>query len=110
MNNGWTITWQAAGVEAYPRDTATIRRAIEQRAGAGNATYLPGAEFDKPLDVEAVVSAARSADAVVLCLGEKSYAETPGNIADLTLPDAPLRPPRPLARAGHPVVLALLGG
>ena len=29
----------------------------------------------------------QKADAVVICLGEWAYAETPGNIPDLTLPD-----------------------
>ena len=110
LNNGWTITWQGDRAELYPRDRATIRRAIERRVGAANATYVPGAEFDKLLDVNAVVSAARAADAVVLCLGEKSYAETPGNIDDLTLPEAQLRLAREVAAAGKPVILVIVEG
>ncbi len=110
LNNGWTITWQGDRADLYPRSALTIRRAIEQRIGAGNAAFVPGADFDKPLNANAVVAAARSADVVVLCLGEKSYAETPGNIDDLTLPMPQLSLAREVAAAGKPVVLVLVEG
>lgn len=110
LNNGWTITWQGDRADLYPRSGVTIRRAIEQRVGAGNVTYLPGTDFDKTIDVNAVAAAARSADAVVLCLGEKSYAETPGNIDDLTLPEPQRALARSVAAAGKPVVLVLVEG
>jgi beta-glucosidase len=110
LNNGWTITWQGDRADLYPRNGATIRRAIEQRAGAGNVVYVPGADFEKAIDASAVVSAARSADAVVLCLGEKSYAETPGNIDDLTLSEPQLALARAATGAGKPVVLVLVEG
>jgi len=110
LNNGWTITWQGDRADLYPRSGVTIRRAIEQKVGAGNVTYVPGAEFEKALDANAVVSAAKSADAVVLCLGEKSYAETPGNIDDLTLPEPQLALARAVVGAGKPVVLVMVEG
>ena len=78
--------------------------------GAGNVTYVPGAGYDKLVDVSAAVAAARSADAIVLCLGEMSYAETPGNIDDLTLPQAQLRLAGEIAAVGKPVVLVLVEG
>jgi beta-glucosidase len=110
LNNGWTITWQGDRAAAYPRDRATIRGAIERRLGAEQVRFVAGAEFDKPFDTAAAVAAARSADVVVLCLGEKSYAETPGNIDDLTLPEPQLRLARDVAAAGKPVVLVLVEG
>jgi beta-glucosidase len=110
LNNGWTITWQGDRADLYPRNGVTIRRAIEQKVGAGNVTYVPGAEFEKAVDANAVVSAARSADAVVLCLGEKSYAETPGNIDDLTLSEPQLALARAVSAAGKPVVLVMVEG
>lgn len=110
LNNGWTITWQGDRADLYPRSGVTIRRAIEQKVGAGNVTYVPGAEFEKALDATAVVSAAESADAVVLCLGERSYAETPGNIDDLTLSEPQLALARAVAAVGKPVVLVMVEG
>jgi beta-glucosidase len=56
------------------------------------------------------VAAARNADVVVLCLGELSYAETPGNIDHLDLPEAQQRLARALADTGQPVVLVLVEG
>src|SRR4051812_12482940 len=110
LNNGWSITWQGDRAEAYPRDRLTIRGAIEQRAGAANVSFAPGVEYDKAGDITAAVTAARAADVVVLCLGEKSYAETPGNIDDLTLPEPQLRLARELAATGKPIILVLVEG
>jgi beta-glucosidase len=110
LDNGWTITWQGDRAAAYPRDRQTIRGAIEQRLGAANVTYVPGAEYDKALDIEAAATAARAADIAIVCLGEKSYAETPGNIDDLTLPEPQLRLAREVASAGKPVLLVLVEG
>ena len=110
LNNGWTITWQGDRAAAYPADRPTIRGAIEQRLGAGNVTFVAGTDYDKPIDINAAVTAARAADVVILCLGEKSYAETPGNIDDLTLPEAQLRLAREIVAAGKPVVLVLVEG
>jgi beta-glucosidase len=110
LNNGWTLTWQGDRAAAYPTDRDTIRAALERRLGSSSVTYVPGSEYDKPLDVAAAVDAARAADVVVLCLGEKSYAETPGNIDDLVLPEAQLRLAREVAAAGKPVVLVLVEG
>jgi beta-glucosidase len=109
LNNGWTLTWQGTKAEIYPKDRLTVRGAIAQRLGA-NAAYVAGAAYDKELDVAAAVAAARKADVVVLCLGEMAYAETPGNIDDLALPDVQLRLAEALAAAGKPIVLVLIEG
>jgi beta-glucosidase len=109
LNNGWTLTWQGTKAEIYPKDRLTVRGAIAQRLGA-NAEYVAGAAYDKEIDVAAAVAAARKADVVVLCLGEMAYAETPGNIDDLALPDAQLRLADALAVTGKPIVLVLIEG
>jgi beta-glucosidase len=110
LSNGWTLTWQGNRDKLYPADRPTIRRALEQRLGAGQVTYVAGADFEKEIDVNAAVSAAGAADAIVLCLGESSYAETPGNIDDLSLPAAQVRLADALARTGKPIVLVLVEG
>src|SRR5439155_26980053 len=75
LNNGWTITWQGDRPAEYPNDRPTIRAAIAAKLGS-RATYVPGVDFEKPIDIPAAVTAAQTSDAVVLCLGEASYAET----------------------------------
>src|SRR5438034_4369051 len=125
LNNGWTYVWQGSEESLYPKDRPTIRRAIEAKAGAANVTYVPGTKITRPagsssnntptnmeaeVDIPAAVRAAGAADVIVLCLGEGSYTETPGNIPDLALPE----PQRKLAQAieatGKPVVLVLVEG
>jgi beta-glucosidase len=125
LNNGWSYVWQGSEESLYPKDRPTIRRAIEAKAGATNVTYVPGTKITRPpgtpsnstptnveaeVDIPAAVRAAGAADVVVLCLGEGSYTETPGNIPDLNLGE----PQRKLAEAieatGKPVVLVLVEG
>jgi beta-glucosidase len=110
LNNGWTYTWQGDRASTYPKNRATILRAIEEKIGAGNVTYVPGTTYDKEVDVAKAADAAAKADAVVLCLGEWAYAETPGNIADLTLPDAQLALAHRVMEAKKPVILVLTEG
>jgi beta-glucosidase len=125
LNNGWTYVWQGSDESLYPKDRPTIRRAIEEKVGAKNVTYVPGTRLTRPpgspangtptltdeeVDINAAARAARSADVVVLCLGEGSYAETPGNITDLTLGAPQLKLAEAVEAAGKPVVLVFVEG
>jgi beta-glucosidase len=110
LNNGWTITWQGDKADAYPSDRPTIRKALEARLGPARVRYVAGATFDREADVAAAVAAAHDTDVIVLCLGELAYAETPGNIDDLALPDAQFKLADALAATGKPIVLVLVEG
>jgi beta-glucosidase len=125
LNNGWTYVWQGSEESLYPKDRLTIRRAIEAKAGATNVTYVPGTKITRAagstsnnnptdreaeVDIPAAVHAAQAADVVVLCLGEGSYTETPGNITDLTLGEPQLRLAQAIEDTGKPVVLVLVEG
>jgi len=67
-------------------------------------------DFEEEVDIQAAVRAARDADVVVLCLGEGSYTETPGNLTDLTLGEPQLRLAEAIQATGKPVVLVLVEG
>jgi beta-glucosidase len=125
LNNGWTYVWQGSEESLYPKDRPTIRQAIEAKVGKANLTYVAGTrirrngdapsnvtptDFDEEVDIAAAARAARDADVVVLCLGEGSYTETPGNITDLTLPEPQLKLAEAVAAAGKPVVFVLVEG
>jgi len=110
LNNGWTYSWQGDRPALYPKDRPTVRQALEKRAGAQQFAYVPGADFDKELDLSAARAAAAQADVIILALGEPSYTETPGNIADLTLPDAQLKLADAMIATGKPTVLVLVEG
>ena len=125
LNNGWTYVWQGSEESLYPKDRPTIRQAVETKVGKANMTYVAGTritrkpggpsnvtptDIDEEVDIAAAARAARDADVVVLCLGEGSYTETPGNITDLTLPEPQLKLAEAVAAAGKPVIVVLVEG
>lgn len=109
LNGGWTITWQGDREELYPKDKLTILGALRAAAGE-RVRHVPGASFDRVLDLAAAVKAAAEADVIVAVLGERAYCETPGNIDDLTLEDAQRQLVRELAKTGKPIVTVLVEG
>src|SRR6266446_4266870 len=110
LNNGWSYTWQGDRASAYPKDQATILKAIQEKIGATNLSYVPGSTFNKEVDIARAADAASKADAVVICIGEWAYAETPGNIPDLTLPDPQLYLALKILETKKPVILLLTEG
>lgn len=109
LSNGWTYVWQGNNAALYPKDRPTVLQAI--RAKVGNAvTYVPGSSFDKEIDIDAAVRAARDADVAVICIGEPSYTETPGNITDLTMTEPQLKLAEAIEATGKPVILVLVEG
>jgi beta-glucosidase len=110
LNGGWTITWQGDAEQRYPSDKLTVLAAIREKIGSNQVTSLPGATFNELLDIGAAVEAAKSADATIVCLGEKAYCETPGNIGDLTLDPAQIALTQALIKTGKPVIVVLLEG
>lgn len=110
LNSGWTITWQGNEESLYPHEHHTILEALQEKFGKPNVTYVPGASFHEEVDVAAAVQAAQTAHAVILCLGEEAYCETPGNITDLSLPRAQLKLAQALQQTGKPVILVLAQG
>jgi len=109
LNNGWTYVWQGNNPALYPKDRPTILAALRAKGG-NNVSYVPGTSLDKEIDINAAVNAARDADVVVVCVGEGSYAETPGNITDLTLDQPQLKLAEAIEATGKPAVLVLVEG
>ena len=61
-------------------------------------------------DIDAAVQAAANADYVLLCIGENSYTETPGNLVDLSLSDNQLALANAMIKTGKPVIFVLNEG
>ena len=110
MNGGWTITWQGNAENLYPKNKPNPLQAIEAKIGKQNVTYVQGCTYDSLTDADSAVAAAKNADAVILFLGEHTYAETAGNINSLALPWAQIKLARMLMATGKPVVLVMLEG
>jgi len=118
LNGGWTYSWQGDKVERFAKAYNTILEAIQLEAGDKNVQYVPGVSYveggkyyeEQENQFKNALEAARNVDAVVLCLGENSYAEKPGDLKDLTLSALQLKLAKELANTGKPVILVLNEG
>ncbi|MCC2545578.1 glycoside hydrolase family 3 C-terminal domain-containing protein [Hymenobacter sp. BT175] len=120
LNGAWTYSWQGEKVEDFAARYNTILEAVQKEIGAGNVRYVPGVSYnmkpegkyyDEQADkLEEAVAAAKDVDVVLLCLGENSYAEKPGDLNDLYLSDLQTQLALRLAATGKPVVLVLNEG
>lgn len=125
LNNGWSWVWQGSEESLYPLQKPTIQKAIEQKIGGKNFEFVQGTRITRPpntpsnstptdmdveVDVKKAVEEAKDSDVVVLCLGEGSYTETPGNITDLTLSETQLRFAEAIIATGKPVILVMVEG
>jgi beta-glucosidase len=84
LNGGWTITWQGDAEHLYPKETPTILQAMQQTS-TGQVHYVGESSFDGPIDLEKMGVLAEQSEVILLCLGEKPYTETLGNIDSLNL-------------------------
>lgn len=111
LNGCWSYTWQGKEEQWYPTDSKTIAQAITEKLG-GHVTVVGAKGFDNPenYDLDKLKSAASNADAIILCLGENAYAESPGNTTELALPENQLALARAAAASGKPVILVLTEG
>ena len=112
LNGCWSYTWQGKDERWYPANSKTIVDALRDKLGAGQVTTTAVKDFGNPAnyDTVALKAAAGGVDAIVLCLGENAYAESPGVIGDLALPEEQLALARAAAATGKPVILVLTEG
>ena len=110
LNGGWSITWQGNEESLYPAEKHTILEAIREEIGAENVLYTPGADFDNVLDIDKTTRLAQEAGLAILCLGEPTYCETPGNIDDLTISASQIELVKAVSEARVPIVLVLVEG
>ncbi len=118
LNGGWSYTWQGDEAEK-PEFTGkynTIYEAMSQNFE--NLSFVPGIEYDlftrawehEDVYIKPVIWAATNADVIVVCVGENSYCETPGNITDLSLSKNQQELVKACAATGKPVVMILNQG
>ncbi len=118
LNGGWTYTWQGERGDEYGAKYNTILEALRNKLGEGNVAFEEGVVYkmkgqyfeDSVVNIDRAVQVAAGADYVLLCIGENSYTETPGNTNDLNLSDNQLVLAQALEKTGKPVVLILNEG
>ena len=118
LNGGWTYSWQGEKTDLFAERYHTIFEAIQNEFGKDKVSYFAGVEYDMTggyinevnIDIPGAVRAAKNADVLVLCLGENSYTEKPGDLHDLMISDNQEELALALAKTGKPVVLVLNEG
>lgn len=118
LNGGWTYTWQGEKTDQYAGKYNTILEAVKNKFGNENVKYEEGVAYkmsgqyfeDSVVNMDAAVQAAAAADYVLLCIGENSYTETPGNLNDLSLSDNQLTLAEAMIKTGKPVIMILSEG
>jgi beta-glucosidase len=94
---GWTITWQGR-TGAVTRGGTTILAAVRRAAGGAEVTFSPDG------------SGGKGADAVLVVIGERPYAEMKGDRKDLGVAREDAAVVSRAREAGAPVVTVLLSG
>lgn len=118
LNGGWSYSWLGDKTEQYAGEYNTILEAVRKNAGEKNVIYSPGVAWiekgkyweEKEICIKAAVRAARKADYILLCVGENSYTEKPGDTHDLALSDLQIALAKALQATGKPVILVLNQG
>ena len=115
LNGAWTYSWQGDLTDQFAGEFNTIYEAIANNYGKNNVKYVSGVSYKEngsyyemvEDNINLAVREARNSDYVVLCLGESTYTEKPGDLNDLTLHHLQLKLAKELAKTGKPIILIL---
>ncbi len=109
LNGGWSHTWQGRDTNYNPK-VLTVINALKSVFGNGNVSYLKGNTYTQNLPENVLLNAAQNVSNVVLCLGEDTYTEKPGDINDLELDESQQNLIKMYKKAGKKVIVILLEG
>ena len=112
LNGSWSYSWQGDKEELYPDDYKTVMDVLKSRISNKQIISNVTNGYDDENNFTLTFSEAelKKVDYVLLFLGENAYAESPGNIDDLTLDDNQIQLAKRAADLGKPVVLILTEG
>lgn len=118
LNGGWTFSWQGEKIDEFGGRYHNLLDAIQLKFGKENVTYVPGVSYtnETKWDTEhkdrfdEAVATAKNADYIVLCLGENSYCEKPGDLNDLYLNELQTELAQEMLKLGKKVILVLSEG
>ncbi len=112
LHGSWSYSWQGRDESLYPDNIQTIRAALEDKIGKDRVVNISPNEFTKVSleQINSLKKRVKKVDAIILCLGENSYAEGLGNIDDLTLSEDQLQLAKSASETNKPVILILTEG
>ena len=115
LNGAWTYNWQGKFTDKFAEDHNTIFESFSNVYGKDNVTFVSGVSYKENAsfydmnedNIGQVVKAAKDHDYILLCLGENSYTEKPGDLNDLNLHKLQLKLANELSKTGKPIILIL---
>ena len=112
LHGSWSYVWQGSDESLYPERAKTVLQSIIAEIGKDKVVSRAVNDFTAAANYDAaqLKKDARNVDAIILCLGEKAYAESPGVIDDLELDANQLALAKAAMETGKPVVLLMLQG
>lgn len=112
LNGGWSYNWQGENSDKYAADKFTILEALQNKIGKENVLYTSGADLEKEdeIEIQKAVALAKEASKIILCLGEKNYTETPGDISNLYISPSQVKLALALSKLNKPIILVLNEG
>ncbi|MBC7387571.1 MAG: glycoside hydrolase family 3 C-terminal domain-containing protein [Opitutaceae bacterium] len=108
LHGAWSYVWQGNRDTLYP----TGLQSIAQVFSSSGAKFIPSFDYNgkNEWNKESLAKSASQFDAILVCLGEPAYAETPGNTPDIELDKRQVEMVQALAKTGKPIILLLLEG
>lgn len=118
LNGGWTFSWQGEKIDEFGDQYHNLLDAIQLKFGKENVSYVPGVSYtnETKWDTEhkdrfdEAIAAAKKVDYIILCLGENSYCEKPGDLNDLYLNELQTELAQEILKLGKKVILVLSEG
>ena len=126
LNGAWTYSWQGEKADKFAEKYNTIYEAISEDFGKNNVTYIPGVSYlvneenDNATKYEyydqhednmlEAIEEAKESDVVILCIGENSYTEKPGDLNDLNLNSLQKKLVKELSKTSTPIILVINSG
>mmetsp|Transcript_4919 Transcript_4919/g.9247 ORF Transcript_4919/g.9247 Transcript_4919/m.9247 type:complete len:916 (+) Transcript_4919:105-2852(+) len=117
QSGGWTYHWQGALDDSEFTNGVTVVDGMAAMFPTATVVYEPGpsvtASDIKEVNMTDVIQQAQDAKIVLVCLGEETYTEKPGDINDLTLAQGQIEYMEALTAAldpSIPIILILLEG
>ena len=112
LNGCWSYSWQGDREEVYPENGRTILDVFKQRFKPDQIfcnvdnNYTSSQNFEISFSEKEI----KDVDFVLLFLGENAYAESPGNINDLTLDENQIILAKKAIELNKKIVLVLVQG
>ena len=115
LNGAWSYSWQGEPTDRFAGNFNTIFEALQNNFGKANVKYVSGVSYKQDGNyydmvednINNAVREAISSDYIVLCLGENTYTEKPGDLNDLNLHKLQVKLAKKLAETGKPIILIL---